>query len=672
MYALNHRQIQMTHYLLQRSEYTFAKNIAEEFHISVRTVWYDMQIIEEWLTRNEAQLVKVPKSGILIRSKQSSDALIERLRFLSIYNRVLTVKERTNYIVIELLASKGELSIADLCDRLYLCRNTITKALVNTREFLLENNLELIKINAKGFTISGRESSKRKLLLKVFTEIIDVNQFIKAMNDDEIFNEIMDFCKQNFPKYKFAEMRMVYQEIMQAEKENNFRLADISFARLTVYLIIILSRQGISQPEHGEPERKFYAMELKIAQSIAQRLSTLFSITFLPEEISAICKFVTEAELFNTNDDIVSENLNQRFMFEVIELARYIIEYTDRELRVSLKEDKKLFNDLVFHVNSAIERMNNSSHISGEYTFEIKSRFPLVYQIIKESINLYSTNFHFDDDEIAHIALLVIAAYERSYIDNSKATAFVVCQEGISLLSILATKLQRSFPDLKLIESCSIHDYESNKRYIDFVISTNAFKAKDTDVIKVSPFLGNEEIAIISEKLRTINKIKQIYKYDPIKSREGGKKLMLKDLITADMIRLNVEAEDWEDAIRQASVPLIEFDKITPAYVDNMIHAVHELGPYIVIMPGIAFAHARPDSSVKETCMSMITLRHPVNFGSKQNDPISIIFAFGAKNGDDHLVALQDLAKLLTFEENIKFIKNETDKTRIIEKMVEV
>ena len=147
---------------------------------------------------------------------------------------------------------------------------------------------------------------------------------------------------------------------------------------------------------------------------------------------------------------------------------------------------------------------------------------------------------------------------------------------------------------------------------------------------------------------------------------------MLEHLLSVDMIELGVEAEDWEDAIQKASAPLLAFDKITPVYVDNMIQAVKELGPYIAVMPGIAFAHARPDESVLETCMSMITLKEPVNFGSKQNDPIGIVFAFGAKNGDDHLKALQDLARFLMSDENIKFLKEESSKEKIIDKLLSI
>ena len=145
---------------------------------------------------------------------------------------------------------------------------------------------------------------------------------------------------------------------------------------------------------------------------------------------------------------------------------------------------------------------------------------------------------------------------------------------------------------------------------------------------------------------------------------------MRKDFLTADRIRLSVEAKDWQDAIWQVSAPLTEFKMVTPDYVNSMIQTVRDFGPYIVIAPGIAIAHARPGFGVIETCLSMITLQRPIPFGSKHNDPVGIVFAFGAKNGDDHLSLLQDLARVLTSEETIGLIRNETDKDRIVEQIL--
>lgn len=672
MYVLNKRQINIINYLLQQNEFITVKSIAEEFGVSARTVRYDIEIIEDWLNINDATLVKIPKIGIMIDTNLYKNVLIEKLSFISLENRVLTEKERVIYIVLELLSGDEELSIADISTRLYLSRNTITKILNGTREFLKENGLELTKVNAKGFIVTGSEIKKRSLLLEIFTEILDINNVILAMNDENVYSELMDYCDNNFPKFKFRNIDLIYEEITKIESKFDFHLTDSALAKLTVYLIIMVSRNENHQHINYKNTEIRDFMEYKIALDIAKQLKDALEVEFLQEEIDYISNSLAEAEIFNTDESFSIENASLRFNYEIIDLARHVIAYTENELKVDLSEDNKLYSNLVFHLKSALGRIKNNNKIGSNYTYEIKSKFPLVFELVKESISKYKNKFKFSDDEIAHIALHIRAAYERNYLENYKSTALVVCQEGVSLLNIMVAKLQRNFPELKIIETCSIYDYEANKRNIDLVITTNSFKTKDTEVIKVSPFIENEDITKIAAKIGKLNKYKQIYKYEQIKDGKGGEVIMLENLVSVDMIRLGVEAKDWEEAIQKSAEPLLEFDKIAPEYVDNMINAVHELGPYIAIMPGIAFAHARPDETVKETCMSMITLKEPVNFGSKQNDPIEIVFTFGAKSGDDHLMALQDLAKFLLSEENVKFLKKEKDRAKIVEKLVNI
>lgn len=123
---------------------------------------------------------------------------------------------------------------------------------------------------------------------------------------------------------------------------------------------------------------------------------------------------------------------------------------------------------------------------------------------------------------------------------------------------------------------------------------------------------------------------------------------MLSDLLDESLVRLDVEASDWEDAIRKAAQPLVDNGKVTPAYVDDIIKGVNELGPYIVITEHVALPHARPESGALESAVGIVTLKEPVEFGSADNDPVKYLFPLSAKDNDSHLGALQSLVELLS------------------------
>ncbi|MDY4534445.1 PTS sugar transporter subunit IIA [Tractidigestivibacter sp.] len=123
---------------------------------------------------------------------------------------------------------------------------------------------------------------------------------------------------------------------------------------------------------------------------------------------------------------------------------------------------------------------------------------------------------------------------------------------------------------------------------------------------------------------------------------------MLSDLLDESLVRLGVEASDWEDAIRKATAPLVANGKVTEDYVDDIISGVRELGPYIVITEHVALPHARPESGALESAVGIVTLKTPVAFGSADNDPVKYLFPLSAKDSDSHLGALQSLVELLS------------------------
>jgi len=125
---------------------------------------------------------------------------------------------------------------------------------------------------------------------------------------------------------------------------------------------------------------------------------------------------------------------------------------------------------------------------------------------------------------------------------------------------------------------------------------------------------------------------------------------MLAEYLNSDTIQLNVHASNWEDAVRAAGQILVDRGKCTPHYIDAMIGAVRTIGPYMVLAPGLALAHARPEDGVLEIGLSLVTLKKPVKFGSEANDPVSLVIAFGGVDKTSHVKLLTALAGLLEDE----------------------
>ncbi|MGA4950860.1 PTS sugar transporter subunit IIA [Streptomyces lydicamycinicus] len=121
----------------------------------------------------------------------------------------------------------------------------------------------------------------------------------------------------------------------------------------------------------------------------------------------------------------------------------------------------------------------------------------------------------------------------------------------------------------------------------------------------------------------------------------------LSDLLPVAAVRLDVPAADWREAIRIAGALLTETGATTGTYTAEMIRNAEENGPYFVIAPGLAFAHARPSPAVLRTGLSWVRLERPMEFGHAANDPVHLVVALAAETSGAHTTAMAALAQLL-------------------------
>ncbi|MBX3194025.1 MAG: PTS sugar transporter subunit IIA [Microbacteriaceae bacterium] len=112
-----------------------------------------------------------------------------------------------------------------------------------------------------------------------------------------------------------------------------------------------------------------------------------------------------------------------------------------------------------------------------------------------------------------------------------------------------------------------------------------------------------------------------------------------------DGVQLGATAATWQDAVRLAAAGLARTGAATPAYADEMIRMIDDHGPYVVVAPGLALAHARPGPEVLRDGLSVVTLATPVAFGHPHHDPVRVIVGLAAGYAT-HLPVIAALANV--------------------------
>lgn len=60
-------------------------------------------------------------------------------------------------------------------------------------------------------------------------------------------------------------------------------------------------------------------------------------------------------------------------------------------------------------------------------------------------------------------------------------------------------------------------------------------------------------------------------------------------------IRLQAEANTWQEAVKIGVDLLVAADVVEPRYYQVILDGVEQFGPYFVIAPGLAMPHGRPE-----------------------------------------------------------------------------
>jgi mannitol operon transcriptional antiterminator len=131
----------------------------------------------------------------------------------------------------------------------------------------------------------------------------------------------------------------------------------------------------------------------------------------------------------------------------------------------------------------------------------------------------------------------------------------------------------------------------------------------------------------------------------------------LRDLVRPNIVAVDVEVKDWQEAIRAAGALMFADGAVEERFADAMIRVAKEFGPYIVVAPGIALPHARPEDGVIKASIAVLRLKNTVNFGNVDNDPVYLVVALAAIDHKQHIQGLAEMASVLGDEENIKKIK---------------
>ena len=369
-------------------------------------------------------------------------------------------------------------------------------------------------------------------------------------------------------------------------------------------------------------------------------------------------------------------------------VVRKLIKAMEEELNAEFMSDQQLFYGLLAHLRPAYYRILGGMPIDNPMYEYVMENFSLIHERMMNRISLAEKDLgvSFPEEEVSFLTICFAAALERQKKRKKRLPlAMVVCSTGTSTSQMLLSQLKSRF-QISILGAFPARKVDEilQKQKVDLIISTVELIRDGVRVIKVSPVLDKHDIERLSDVLSSIDtkfsideileimkrhgsildegglkeELRQYFEQEAAETIKTGKDRdpMLIEVLNKDLIKTNAEIQTRDEAVRESGRLLCRQGLADESYVEAMLQNVKENGTYIVIAPGIAMPHARPECGAKKIGISLMTLKEPVVFGHKVNDPVKIVIGLCAVDHQTHLTALSELVEILNDKEKINMI----------------
>ncbi|MDR4944975.1 BglG family transcription antiterminator [Neobacillus cucumis] len=501
------RERQILEILLKTTEETTVKDLADQTGVSGRTIHRDLKNVEDILKEYNLTLQKKSGVGVQIYGENN------RIRDLELYlfnlsHTEYTAEERQTIMLCELLETNEPVKLLTLASDLNVTIATVSSDLTKLEERLKTFGLDLIRRRGYGVEIEGEESAKRRAMSFLISEYLDESELLSLTRDNiqmrstQHIHTISERLMGLVEKKKLVIVETIVNSIVQ---ELPFSMADSAYIGLVVHLTLAVERiqkgEGIKINLSYLEDQKM-TKEYRFAERIVSQLELVFQISIPEAEIAYITMHLKGAKLRHENEHLIEDA-----SLQVAMKTKKLIETVGKLVGMNLSTHPSLFEGLMVHLKPAIYRIKEKMGISNPLLEKIKKDYADLFALVKQAVHQVFPEFFVPDEEIGYLVMHFGAAMMGGK-DLAGFKTLVVCSSGIGTSKMLATRLQKEFPELKHIQNVSVMEFQRmNKEEYQLVISTLPIPDYESDYILVNPFLNKEEI----EKIHSyINEYKMV------------------------------------------------------------------------------------------------------------------------------------------------------------------
>lgn len=501
MITLSFRQKQIIDLLLKQEHYMTARQLADHMQLSEKTIYRELQTIEELLKSCDIELQKQTGRGYrleLTTMQQTQLNLHEQSEEAESIH--LSIHTRRIRILAQLLSqAPHETSISRLATQYYISNASIVNDLRWIEDMLEPFELKLVR-HQRGTCITGSEADIRKAFMHLINDLI----LTEPYGAEYTVHERLDHLTFRELKQQFAtdDIAFVQSLLEEAEQELHYPIGDPYYINILTHLLILMKRM-----EHGKlltgkldttqiqsPDERIF----RLARRMLLQIEAYRGNRLPEEEMYFIYQYLISSGVgVSLHPNSATELILQDHP-HIPELVQQLIHYFATLSHTSSLDTEQLAHGMLVHFKPMLNRLKYQISIKNPLIQQIKHEFPAVYDRTALSVGLMLKQLHIrnmSEDEIGYLALYFQNALEQQVRHQR---VLLVCSSGVGTSHLLKSRIVRAFPDWEIVQivsssqlSQAMQEMESS---IDLIISTVKLRESEWPVIYVSALFNDDDV----------------------------------------------------------------------------------------------------------------------------------------------------------------------------------
>lgn len=644
---MNNLQEKVIRAMVEMYGFYSIEELSEMTEISVSSIKHSLNEIAGQIEEYGAKLLRVPRKGIcMVATDQERESIVEQLDSYANSNPE-SFFYRKNYILDILFHFPADYTIQLFSEELCISRKIVQKDLDEIRKYLDKFHLKLIKRKNKGIKIYGHEFDFRQAIVDIRNKKYWKHAYIDKLPKDLDYR-ISKRAFTFFSDYYSEENIMKVQEYLaRSEQELGVVFVDISFCRLTEYLLLSQSRIKEGKKITNTADRKMTRLDEAYQKAAKRILDQMFPDE---EDMELEYQFLA-AKIFVAK---TCEADHQIMDDEWLELAE---DYVFIVLQAMQKENTLHQKELEEQIAAFLRKVK----IKHDYMLvewddlhkDIQQQLHSIYAVsLAYAIRLEEElGFVLTQDEIAWMTLLI---HQAAIMGGSNKQGIFVTATDPYTSQYEAMKIENAAENLEIVKIVHFHEYDPEKSKGKLVISTVPLKQKKDNEIEITKHVSQLDLNKISSYIAEYEKKKQNQKV-----MDTVRKTFREELIVTDVVVFTKR-----EAIQEASNLLIRQGCLTEDVTDKVFD-LEEKRP-TTIGSQIAMVHVYKES-VKESGIAILRMKYPTRWSETSKVKLVFFLAINYEESKEILLLFKSLYSLIDNEEIMEEILEAEGSEKIYE-----